>query len=76
MALDNQPAGINHQNSDQNFHFGPGTVTVYIGTAPNTVSFHREPRSSSPAAGALGGGGMPDPKKVVHDGVLHYCKEM
>ena len=35
----------------QDFHFGPGTVTVYTRAAPNTTSFRAEPCTSPPAAG-------------------------
>ena len=36
---------------NQDFHFGPGTVTVYTRAAPNTTSFRAEPCTSPPAAG-------------------------
>ena len=35
----------------QDFHFGPGTVTVYTRAAPNTTSFRAEPCTLPPAAG-------------------------
>ncbi len=31
---------------DQDFHFGPGTATVYTRSAPNSTSFHAEPCTS------------------------------
>ena len=30
----------------QDFHFGPGTATVYTRSAPNSTSFHAEPCTS------------------------------
>ena len=36
---------------NQDFHFDPGTETVYIRAAPNTTSFRAEPCTSPPAAG-------------------------
>ena len=40
-----------HLPFTQDFHFGPGTVTVYTRAAPNTTSFRAEPCTSPPAAG-------------------------
>ena len=37
---------------DQDFHFGPGTVTGYTPAAPNTTSFRAEPCTSPPPVGA------------------------
>ncbi len=31
---------------NQDFHFGPGTATVYTRSAPNSTSFHAEPCTS------------------------------
>ena len=38
--------------SNQDFHFGPGTVTGYTPAAPNTTSFRAEPCTSPPPVGA------------------------
>ena len=37
---------------NQDFHFGPGTATVYTRVAPNTTSFRAEPCTSPPPIGA------------------------
>ena len=37
---------------NQDFHFGPGTVTGYTPAAPNTTSFRAEPCTSPPPVGA------------------------
>ena len=37
---------------NQDFHFGPGTATVYTRAAPNTTSFRAEPCTSPPPVGA------------------------
>ena len=37
---------------DQDFRFGPGTATVYIGAGPNATSFRAEPCTSAPPVGA------------------------
>ena len=39
-------------NYIQDFHFGPGTATVYTRVAPNTTSFRAEPCTSPPPIGA------------------------
>ena len=36
----------------QDFRFGPGTATVYIGAGPNATSFRAEPCTSAPPVGA------------------------
>ena len=46
LLLYGRPGSLN-----QDFHFGPGTVTVYTRAAPNTTSFRAEPCTSPPAAG-------------------------
>ena len=43
--------GLVYGRLNQDFHFGPGTVTVYTRAAPNTTSFRAEPCTSPPAAG-------------------------
>ncbi len=43
-------AGLKALNQD--FHFGPGTVTGYTPAAPNTTSFRAEPCTSPPPVGA------------------------
>ncbi len=35
-----------HDGLNQDFHFGPGTATVYTRSAPNSTSFHAEPCTS------------------------------
>ena len=42
----------NIQLFNQDFHFGPGTVTGYTPAAPNTTSFRAEPCTSPPPVGA------------------------
>ena len=37
---------------NQDFRFGPGTATVYIGAGPNATSFRAEPCTSAPPVGA------------------------
>ena len=44
---DESPCRLN-----QDFHFGPGTATVYTRVAPNTTSFRAEPCTSPPPIGA------------------------
>ena len=34
------------EHLNQDFHFGPGTATVYTRSAPNSTSFHAEPCTS------------------------------
>ncbi len=40
------------EHINQDFHFGPGTVTGYTPAAPNTTSFRAEPCTSPPPVGA------------------------
>ena len=40
------------RSSSQDFHFGPGTATVYTRAAPNITSFRAEPCTSPPPVGA------------------------
>jgi len=40
------------QSYNQDFHFGPGTATVYTRAVPNTTSFRAEPRTSPPPVGS------------------------
>ena len=48
FSAENVPEGVKNQD----FHFGPGTATVYTRVAPNTTSFRAEPCTSPPPIGA------------------------
>ena len=52
LGADLTGAHLKNATLNQDFHFGPGTVTGHTPAAPNTTSFRAEPCTSPPPVGA------------------------